>query len=219
MPAWLLSYFYFDDNGLKFWTCKPVPIKCWLRFALVMVSFHSSKALRHINFNFQDLISSIPCSQWWIHFGWMNPWICFLPCTSVTNNYTLKVFLFSEDFIHDNSIFITLYQSLTPPLFILLCLLQQFVISCIHTCTCISYCFHLELLIYTCFHCDPLGLANIPGRIWFSSLSIGYEYLFMKIWDHVKFPLPNFALQLVQLYWSCSGISMLESFGIFLCHV
>jgi hypothetical protein len=48
MPVWILPCSYLDDNGLNLWTCKPSPIKCFfIRLALVIVSVHSTKTLRH----------------------------------------------------------------------------------------------------------------------------------------------------------------------------
>ena len=42
--AWMLPHPRLDDNGMNLWTCKPVPIKCWL-LHLVMVSVHSNGTL------------------------------------------------------------------------------------------------------------------------------------------------------------------------------
>jgi hypothetical protein len=43
----MLPYFLTEDNRLNLSSCKPTPIKRFPLIALVMVSLHSNKTLRH----------------------------------------------------------------------------------------------------------------------------------------------------------------------------
>lgn len=76
-----------NDNGLSLWDCKPAPVKCLLRLALVTVSLHSNRTVT-------ETLSKLPNSKkgsvhtprqdvWCILSKWVNAGLeKWLSCSS-----------------------------------------------------------------------------------------------------------------------------------------